>query len=257
MEDDLYGFLNDFPFCENKIQEIHNIADRKIYHTFCFRIAKKFNFNDEVKTNFINDMCPQALSYLFDINIKGGYSKYKKAGCRFFHYWLYYLLKKYNYCNYTNDIYNDMLSYHPTALGTPTFCTDYSKKATYEELEDLRAIYNSYKCLKKINKVNVSDNYTKYCDSLIKIIDENQKPVVHKVFPQANSQISSPEENNTQEIPRSSRSNIYTPYGSLLRHKIKRIRIKLDNITNTRNVLKPTEVPINILNSSMYDMLYN
>ncbi|GAW84196.1 variable surface protein [Plasmodium gonderi] len=269
-----YKFLPDFPRCE-KIIQMNKDVSVNTYKDVCSSIASKFKGNNN--NLFIQEICPKSLSYLYDVNVKGTYIEYRKAGCIYFPYWLYYSLKKINYSDYTKDIYNEMIKTYPLNLGFQTkFCTDYEIK-TNEQLEDLIFLYNTYKCIKGIKTHNVSENYNGYCDILKKIINENQKPMPQEVHERAQSQKSTTEVNNIQEITCSCRSNIvniiaitiiltllilffllfYTSYGSLLRQRIKWIRKKLDNISNIRNTTKPIEVPTNIFNSRIYDMLYN
>ncbi|GAW84199.1 variable surface protein [Plasmodium gonderi] len=274
-----YKFMNKFPYCEDTIQKLLNVSGNT-YNKFCSAIAENFKFKEKVKNEFIQKICPQAHAYLYDININKEYAEYKKAGCRYYIYWLYDYLKKSIYTSYTKEVYEKMMSDYPLHNGMQKYCSDYEEEVTFEQLEELTAIYKSYKCIKKINEQDVSENQRKYCNALKNIIEENQKQSVNKVCEHAKLQISSPVENNTQEIACSCRSNIvntiaatiivtllilffllfvfkYTSYGLFLRHRIKRIRKKLDNISNIWNISKRTEVPINILNSGIYDMLYN
>ncbi|GAW84644.1 variable surface protein [Plasmodium gonderi] len=277
MADDVYKFLKDFPFCEDTIQQFKNYPLRRSSYV-CYAIANKFASN--VNTNIILRVCPQILEYLYDLNIMSKNNIYREAGCRFIHYWLYYYLKKHNYSKYTVQIYEIIMLYYASTMNRTTFCTDYVNKLTDEQLEYLNYIYNFYKCIKNISKYNISENYTKYCGALKNIIEENQTPVLKEVCDTTQPQKSTLEESNIQEIACSCRSNIvatilatiivmlimlffllfffkYTPYGPLLSRRIKRIRKMLDKNTNPRNISQRTEVPINILNSGIYDMLYN
>ncbi|GAW84194.1 variable surface protein [Plasmodium gonderi] len=274
-----YGFLDDFSYWEEIMQMKENDNYGSYYNAYCSSID--YVFKGENKTEFIKEICPKSFSCFYDMLISKKNTNYREAGCRYFPYWLYYILKKHNCSNDTVQIYktlmNTYLRYLPSAS---TFCTEYANKLTNEQLEDLISIYNTYKCIKKTETNYIPQNNNEYCITLKKIIDKYQESIIEEDHDMAQSRKSSIEGNIIQEIACSCRSNIintiattiiltslilfflllvfkYTSYGPLLRHGIKSIRKKLYNIFNTRNIPKRTEVPINILNSGIYDMMYN
>ncbi|GAW84195.1 variable surface protein [Plasmodium gonderi] len=274
-----YRFLHEFSYWEECIQNKNRDDYGTTYNSYCSSMKDVYKGNNE--TVFINEICPKSFSYFFDMYFSGNYANYREAGCRYFLYWLYHIMKKHNCSNDTVEIYKTLINKFVHIYGpTTSYCTDYMNKLKNEQLEDLIFLYNTYKCVKNIQTHDVSQDNREYCDILKKIINENPTPIVQRVCDMAESQKSSTKKNNIQEIECSCRSNIlntiattiiitllilffllflfkYTSYGSLLRQRIKWIRKKLDNISNIRNTMKPIEVPTNIFNSRIYDMLYN
>ncbi|GAW84198.1 variable surface protein [Plasmodium gonderi] len=274
-----YRFLDDFSYWEKIMHMIEKENYRNNYNIYCSSIVNVYKGKD--KTVFIKEICLKSFSCFYDMLISQKNTNYREAGCRYFPYWLYYILKKHNCSNDTVQIYKTLLNTYVYYMRvSSTFCTEYVNKLTNEQLEDLISIYNTYKCIKKTETNDASQNNNEYCITLKKIIDKYQESIIQKDHDRAKLQKCTTEINNKQEIGCSCRSNIvntiattiiltllillfllfmfkYTSYGSLLCHKIKRIRKKLDNISNIRNIRKRTELPINMLNSGIYDMLYN
>ncbi|GAW83990.1 variable surface protein [Plasmodium gonderi] len=208
-----YEFVEFFPEC-NKIIDGY-VSGENCHQVFYDEFFDQHNISN-IKLD--KKKCSAAMSYLIYIdynNILPNISK--KSGFSYFYYWIHNELKSINKRENTQKVYKAFIKDHNRIYTIHDY--DKYKEIFFNdnELEELKTLYDMYKCLHNIKDIGISNEETSFCNTVL---------------------------------------SYFSAYSTCFRSEIKMIKNKWNNIDEELGILEPSE-SFNSNTKWMYNILYN